>query len=129
MLDPSRQIRGLDDSKELNPDRREVLAERIRERSLAWAVGASDAFEIDRVNILEASRLAMQRALASLAIGPGIFSHPHVIRCKNPPAEALDYGDGLFLHRCPNHPKQTVSATIACPCWDESPSRISFSEQ
>ncbi len=66
VLDPTRQIRGLDDSKELEPGRREVLAERIRERSLAWAVGAADAFEIDRVNILEASRLAMQRALARL---------------------------------------------------------------
>src|SRR6267154_1756880 len=68
VLDPSRQIRGLDDSKALEPDRREVLAERIRERSLAWAVGAADAFEIDRVNILEASRLAMQRALERLQI-------------------------------------------------------------
>jgi ribonuclease HII len=66
VLDPARQIRGLDDSKALDPDRREVLAERIRERALAWAVGAADAFEIDRVNILEASRLAMQRALARL---------------------------------------------------------------
>lgn len=66
VLDPARQIRGLDDSKALDPDRREVLAERIRERAVAWAVGAADAFEIDRVNILEASRLAMQRALASL---------------------------------------------------------------
>ena len=68
VLDPTRQIRGLDDSKELEPDRREVLAERIRERSLAWAVGAADAFEIDRVNILEASRLAMQRALDRLQV-------------------------------------------------------------
>ena len=66
VLDPTRQIRGLDDSKELEPDRREVLAERIRERAVAWAVGAADAFEIDRINILEASRLAMQRALAQL---------------------------------------------------------------
>ena len=66
VLDPARQIRGLDDSKQLDPDRREVLAERIRERAVAWAVGAADAFEIDRVNILEASRLAMQRALASV---------------------------------------------------------------
>src|SRR5579863_5198504 len=66
VLDPARPIRGLDDSKALDPDRREILAERIRERALAWAVGAADPFEIDRVNILEASRLAMQRALARL---------------------------------------------------------------
>lgn len=68
VLDPARQIRGLDDSKQLEPERREVLAERIRERALAWAVGAADAFEIDRVNILQASRLAMQRALQRLRL-------------------------------------------------------------
>ncbi len=59
VLDPERPIRGLDDSKQLEPDRREVLAERIRERACAWAVGAADAFEIDRINIYQASRLAM----------------------------------------------------------------------
>jgi ribonuclease HII len=68
VLDPTRQIRGLDDSKELDPERREVLAERIRERAVAWAVGAADAFEIDRINILEASRLAMQRAVQRLGV-------------------------------------------------------------
>jgi len=68
VLDPARQIRGLDDSKALEPERREVLAERIRERAVAWAVGAADAFEIDRFNILQASRMAMQRALERLGV-------------------------------------------------------------
>jgi ribonuclease HII len=68
VLDPGRALRGLDDSKRLDPERREVLALRIRERALAWAVGASDAYEIDRVNILEASRLSMQRALERLSV-------------------------------------------------------------
>jgi ribonuclease HII len=63
VLDPARPIRGLDDSKALEPERRETLAARIRERARAWAVGAADAFEIDRWNILEASRLAMRRAV------------------------------------------------------------------
>ncbi len=67
ILDPNRQIRGLDDSKQLPADRREVLAERIRERSAAWAVAGSDAFEIDHFNILEATRRAMQRAIAALS--------------------------------------------------------------
>ena len=66
VLDPERPIRGLDDSKQLEPERREVLAERIRERAVAWAVGAADAFEIDRFNILQASRLAMRRAVERL---------------------------------------------------------------
>lgn len=66
VLDPARPIRGLDDSKLLDPGRREVLAARIKERALAWAVAAADAFEIDQINILEASRLAMQRAVERL---------------------------------------------------------------
>ena len=68
VLNPNRQIRGLDDSKQLDPERREVLAARIKERAVAWAVGAADAFEIDRVNILEASRLAMRRAIERLRV-------------------------------------------------------------
>jgi ribonuclease HII len=68
VLDPEKQIRGLDDSKALEPDRREVLAGRIRERAVAWAVAAADSFEIDRFNILQASRLAMKRALDRLKI-------------------------------------------------------------
>ncbi len=68
VLDPDRPIRGLDDSKQIEPERRQVLAQRIRERSVAWAVGAADAFEIDRVNILEASRLSMHRALDRLSV-------------------------------------------------------------
>src|SRR5271165_5322225 len=67
VLDPDRPIRGLDDSKQLEPQRRETLASRIRERAAAWAVGAADVFEIDRVNILEAARLAMRRAVEALS--------------------------------------------------------------
>jgi len=66
VLDPARAIRGLDDSKQLSPERRDVLAERIRERAVAWSVGAADAFEIDHWNILEASRIAMRRAIRGL---------------------------------------------------------------
>jgi ribonuclease HII len=68
VLDPARQIRGLDDSKALEPDRREVLASRIRERAAAWAVGAADVFEIDRINIYQASLVAMKRALQNLKV-------------------------------------------------------------
>jgi ribonuclease HII len=68
VLDPENPIRGLDDSKALEPERREVLAVRIRERAVGWAVGAADPFEIDRFNIYQASRLAMKRALERLKI-------------------------------------------------------------
>ncbi|HEX6894485.1 MAG TPA: ribonuclease HII [Bryobacteraceae bacterium] len=67
VLSPDRPIRGLRDSKQLLKERREVLAPRIRERAVAWAVAAADAFEIDRVNIYQASRLAMRRAVQKLS--------------------------------------------------------------
>lgn len=70
VLDPERPVRGLRDSKELDPETREVLAERIRERAICWAVAAADAFEIDRINILQASRLAMRRAIERLSRQP-----------------------------------------------------------
>src|SRR5271155_5261119 len=70
ILSPDRPIRGLRDSKELTAERREVLAVRIRERAVAWAVPPACAFEIDRVNILQASRRAMLRAIQRLATAP-----------------------------------------------------------
>jgi ribonuclease HII len=66
ILSPDSPIRGLNDSKQIEPERREVLAERIRERALAWAVAAVDASMIDRINIYQASRLAMKTAVLDL---------------------------------------------------------------
>lgn len=66
ILDPDRPIRGLADSKTLTPDRREELAALIRDRAIAWAIGTADASEIDRINIYQASRLAIRRAVEAL---------------------------------------------------------------
>jgi len=66
ILSPDSPIRGLNDSKQIDPDRREVLADRIRERAVAWSIAAVDACTIDRVNIYEASRLAMKQAVLQL---------------------------------------------------------------
>jgi len=66
ILSLDRPIRGLRDSKQLDPERRQLLAGRIRERAVAWAIAAADAFEIDQVNIYQASRLAMRRAVERL---------------------------------------------------------------
>ena len=66
ILHPEYRIRGLRDSKLLLADRREVLAERIREHCIAWSVAAVDAARIDQINIYHASRLAMREAVASL---------------------------------------------------------------
>jgi len=67
ILDPGYRIRGLRDSKLLLPERREALAERIREHAVAWAIAAVDAARIDQINIYQASRVAMQQAAMSLA--------------------------------------------------------------
>jgi len=66
ILSPEHPIRGLNDSKVLEPERREVLAERIRERAVTWAVAAVDAAMIDHVNIYQASRMAMRMAVMRL---------------------------------------------------------------
>lgn len=70
ILDPKRPIRGLRDSKLIPEKVREALALRIRERALACAVAEVDAAEIDRINIYQASRLAMRHAVAQLAPAP-----------------------------------------------------------
>lgn len=71
ILDPARPIAGLADSKKLSAARRERLDGQIREQSLAWAIAWSSVEEIDRINILQASLLAMQRAVAALGVRPG----------------------------------------------------------
>lgn len=68
ILDPERPIAGLNDSKKLSEKKRSALAEIIRERALAWAVAEATVEEIDRLNILQATMLAMQRAVAALQI-------------------------------------------------------------
>ena len=70
ILDPARLIAGLADSKILSPARREQLALEIRAKALAWALGRAEVDEIDRINILQASLLAMQRAVMALSIAP-----------------------------------------------------------
>ena len=70
VMNPDRPIEGLADSKVLSPAARERLAVRIKQRALAWAVGQSSSHEIDRINILQATLLAMQRAVVLLPYTP-----------------------------------------------------------
>lgn len=70
ILDPARPIAGLADSKKLSATRREQLAVEICAKALAWALGRAEVAEIDQINILRASLLAMQRAVAALGIAP-----------------------------------------------------------
>ena len=70
VLDPGRRIRGLADSKVLTAAIRERLSARIRSRALAWSIASASVEEIDRLNILRASLLAMQRAVETLGMDP-----------------------------------------------------------
>jgi ribonuclease HII len=70
ILNPRRRIVGLDDSKKLPAERREILAQRIREHALAWCVAQVDAGRIDAWNIYQASRQAMADAVAQLSVQP-----------------------------------------------------------
>lgn len=70
ILDPARRVNGLADSKVLAPERRAVLAERIKERAIAWSVACATVEEIDRLNIFHASMLAMRRAVQGLPVRP-----------------------------------------------------------
>ncbi|MEO6145876.1 MAG: ribonuclease HII [Sulfuriferula sp.] len=70
ILDPARPIEGLNDSKKLSARRREALEVLIQEHALAWAVAQASAAEIDQINILQATLLAMKRAVEALPILP-----------------------------------------------------------
>jgi ribonuclease HII len=95
ILDPSYRVRGLRDSKLLLPERRQVLAERIREHAIAWAVAAVDAGRIDQINIYHASRAAMREAVMGLAITPDhLLVDAMRIDCEMP-QDAIIHGDAL----------------------------------
>src|SRR5262249_26082148 len=92
ILDSSYRIRGLRDSKLLLPERREILAQRIREHAIGWAISAVDAARIDQVNIYHASRLAMHEAVSLLKPSPDhLLIDAMNLHCDLPP-RALIHG-------------------------------------
>ena len=95
ILDPTRPILGLADSKKLSPARREALDSLIRERALAYAVAWATVAEIDRLNILQASLLAMVRAVEGLRVVPHrvLVDGSHCPRGLPCPASAIIKGD------------------------------------
>lgn len=94
ILDPNNPIPGLGDSKKLSEKKRELLAPLIRERALAWAIGRCSPAEIDELNILQATMLAMSRAVAALSVQPG-FVFIDGNRCPSLPmaSQAVVKGD------------------------------------
>ena len=98
VLDPSNPIEGLRDSKKLTPARREFLYEQIMEKAKAWGVGQASPAEIDEINILQATMLAMRRAIEDLTMRLGAWPDKALIdgnRCPELPisAEAIIKGD------------------------------------
>lgn len=95
ILDPARPIAGLNDSKKLSEKKRAMLAEIIRQNALAWCVAEASVEEIDQLNILQATMLAMQRAVAGLSVQPE-SALVDGNRCPRlaVPVEAVVKGDG-----------------------------------
>ena len=95
ILDRSYRVRGLRDSKLLLPERRELLAPRIREHTIAWAVAAVDAARIDQINIYQASRLAMREAVMRLQpAADHLLIDAMRLDCELP-QHAIIHGDAL----------------------------------
>lgn len=119
ILSPDRPVRGLNDSKLLEAERREVLAARIKERAVAWSVAAVDSATIDFINIYQASRVAMRVAVTRLNPGPDFLLVDAVPIDLPLPQRSLIKGDA----RCHAIAAASIIAKVyrdACMrVWDE----------
>jgi ribonuclease HII len=98
ILDPGFDATGIDDSKRLTARQREAQAARIRELAKAWAVGSADSAEIDRINILRATHLAIRRALAALSAAPDlVLVDGREVPDLGLPQRAIVKGDALSV--------------------------------
>lgn len=96
ILDPKNPIEGLMDSKELSEKKRLALAEEIKAKALSWALGRAEPAEIDELNILNATMLAMQRAVEGLHLQPDfVLVDGNRIPSLKMPAQAVVKGDSL----------------------------------
>ncbi len=95
VLDPDRPLLGLADSKKLSPAQRDVLAEQIRHSAMAWCIASASVEEIDELNILQATMLAMRRACdgLTLAVSAYLIDGNRIPHGLNGPAEAIVKGD------------------------------------
>lgn len=96
ILDPQKPIIGLTVSKKLSEKKRLALAEEIKEKALCWSLGRAEPEEIDSLNILHATMLAMQRAVEGLSITPDfVLVDGNRVPNLSMPAQALVKGDAL----------------------------------
>lgn len=107
ILHPERPIVGLTDSKKISERRREQLATEIRARAYAWAIASASVQEIDSLNILQATLLAMQRAVASL------MHQPHEVWVDGNRAPTLTIPVKTFIKGDLNHPPISAASILA----------------
>jgi ribonuclease HII len=94
ILDPQRPIVGLADSKKLTARRREALSDEIKQKALSWCIATASLEEIEKINILHASMLAMKRAVEGLHVRPGkVLVDGNRLPGLEMPAEAIIKGD------------------------------------
>ncbi|WP_163933008.1 ribonuclease HII [Paraferrimonas sp. SM1919] len=97
ILDPNKPIAGLNDSKKLSEKKRNALALEIKEKALAWCIGRATPAEIDEINILQATMVAMQRCVSGLAVKPDkVLVDGNRTPDFGIDAEAIVKGDGLI---------------------------------
>lgn len=98
ILDPNKPIEGIADSKKLSPKRREELAALIKSNCIAWAIGRAEVWEIDEINIFQATLLAMQRAIESLPTKPNqvLIDGTHCPKITGYDMQAIVDGDNLI---------------------------------
>ena len=121
ILDPDRPIEGLRDSKQLSPARRERLHDDIWAHALCCSVGEATVDEIDHLNILQATMLAMKRAVEGLRLTPvKVLVDGNRLPALRLPAEAVVGGDAL--HACISAASivAKVSRDRQCATWDEA---------
>lgn len=108
ILDPERPIIGLNDSKKLTEKKREKLFIEIQEKALAWAIAESSAQEIDELNILQASLLAMRRAVEALSVQPEhvLIDGNKLVKGLSMSCEAVIGGDAI-------HPEISAASILA----------------
>ena len=95
-IEEERRILGIDDSKKLSPKKREALAEKIREAARAYSVAEVDSGTIDRINILQATRLGMKRAVEGLSVQPDfVLTDGNMTLDIAPPQKSIVKGDAL----------------------------------
>lgn len=107
ILNPRKPIKDLNDSKLLTPEKREELFLLIQERSQAWAVGRAEVEEIDTINILQATLLAMQRAVLGLSI------EPDLVRVDGNQRPNISFTTSLHIEGDKNFPEISAASIVA----------------